>query len=304
MPDSFILTVQHVQGSGTSEYSFDSGELTVGRADSCDIVLDSDRVSRLHATFSITGNFVTVRDLGSANGTFVNEKRISGSRELLFDDVVRIGDCSIIVRGGRLQPDRVGGTYLRLKGRTAGFTSTILEFSKSPSLVGRGDDVDLSIVDPSVSRQHAKVQRRHDGSVLIVDLSSANGIKVNRRSVGMCELVPGDLVSIGHVEFIAELPYAATVSGMSAVGFAASFARQLRSVTVMRILWIVAALAAAVALAVAGWRLGGFPGDFQDVTVGADSAAGDAVVEVVGADVAPVGDVIGSGELPASTSDD
>lgn len=48
----------------------------VGRHSECDICLPSDEISRKHAKIFITADGLFVEDLGSANGTFVNGKRI------------------------------------------------------------------------------------------------------------------------------------------------------------------------------------------------------------------------------------
>jgi hypothetical protein len=72
------------------------GPLVIGRDRACDLVLEGDpRVSRRHVTIEVTGG-VSFRDLGSANGTFLNgSKRNEG--ELHVGDVVRIGDSELAV---------------------------------------------------------------------------------------------------------------------------------------------------------------------------------------------------------------
>jgi pSer/pThr/pTyr-binding forkhead associated (FHA) protein len=47
----------------------------IGRADSSDLVLDNPLVSRSHAVFETLGNNMTIRDLQSHNGTYVNGER-------------------------------------------------------------------------------------------------------------------------------------------------------------------------------------------------------------------------------------
>ena len=69
-----------------------NGWITVGRASSSDIVLDEDFVSSTHARFVPRGSFYYVEDLGSTNGTFVNEKQVSGEAQLKLDSRVRIGE--------------------------------------------------------------------------------------------------------------------------------------------------------------------------------------------------------------------
>jgi len=65
--------------------------LQVGRDASNDVVLDSPTVSRFHAQIERVGQRHRLRDLRSANGTFVNDQRVEGEVWLQPKDVIRIG---------------------------------------------------------------------------------------------------------------------------------------------------------------------------------------------------------------------
>ena len=67
------------------------GWIMVGRASTSDIVLDEEFVSSTHARFVPRGQFFFVEDLGSTNGTFVNEKQVAEA-QLRLDTRVRIGE--------------------------------------------------------------------------------------------------------------------------------------------------------------------------------------------------------------------
>jgi len=67
------------------------GWIMVGRASTSDIVLDEQFVSSTHARFVPRGQFFVVEDLGSTNGTFVNEKQVAEA-QLKLDTRVRIGE--------------------------------------------------------------------------------------------------------------------------------------------------------------------------------------------------------------------
>ena len=72
-------------------------DLIVGRTDG-DVIVADARVSRRHAAVRIEGGRVIVEDLGSANGTWLNEARLLGPRALSPGDRIRVGDTSLEVR--------------------------------------------------------------------------------------------------------------------------------------------------------------------------------------------------------------
>ncbi len=55
-------------------------QLVIGRSSELDIVLVEDMVSRKHAKITMTGGKITIEDLGSTNGTFVNGEKVRLSR--------------------------------------------------------------------------------------------------------------------------------------------------------------------------------------------------------------------------------
>lgn len=66
------------------------GWITVGRAPTSDIVLDEPYVSSTHARLVPRGQFYVVEDLGSTNGTYVNDRPVTEA-ELKLDARLRIG---------------------------------------------------------------------------------------------------------------------------------------------------------------------------------------------------------------------
>ena len=64
---------------------------TLGRSDTCAIVLASPTVSRLHATIELQHDRYMLRDAGSANGTFVNGARIGEPYQLSSGDTISLG---------------------------------------------------------------------------------------------------------------------------------------------------------------------------------------------------------------------
>jgi diguanylate cyclase (GGDEF)-like protein len=66
-------------------------EVSIGRSDQSGLCINSDLVSRHHATVVPAGDGHALRDEGSTNGTFVNDRRVSGSENLADGDQIRIG---------------------------------------------------------------------------------------------------------------------------------------------------------------------------------------------------------------------
>jgi pSer/pThr/pTyr-binding forkhead associated (FHA) protein len=55
-------------------------QLIIGRSSELDMVLVEDMVSRKHAKISMSGGKITIEDLGSTNGTFVNGEKVKTAR--------------------------------------------------------------------------------------------------------------------------------------------------------------------------------------------------------------------------------
>src|SRR5207237_967640 len=78
----------------------------IGRSDQCDISVKDGSMSGRHAEISKINGEIRVRDMGSANGIWLNGERVDDV-ELFDGDVLRLGQTSIRVDvvGGRKRPD-------------------------------------------------------------------------------------------------------------------------------------------------------------------------------------------------------
>jgi pSer/pThr/pTyr-binding forkhead associated (FHA) protein len=68
-----------------------ASEMTVGRAAGCQVVLDDTYVSQLHTRIFQRDGQVMVEDLGSTNGTYLNNRRVSGPMMMSRGDKLRVG---------------------------------------------------------------------------------------------------------------------------------------------------------------------------------------------------------------------
>jgi len=92
-----FLTWQIADGTPQT-YLLTKALTTIGRVGGNDIILPESGVSRQHARIERSGTRCILTDLGSLNGTFVNNERIDTERDLVDADVVRIGHVSIQIR--------------------------------------------------------------------------------------------------------------------------------------------------------------------------------------------------------------
>jgi pSer/pThr/pTyr-binding forkhead associated (FHA) protein len=190
------------------------GELLVGRAAAVEEgrLGDDPEISRRHARLvrGASGE-LTVEDLGSSNGTFVNGDRLQAVRTLQVGDVVRIGKTVLQVTdaSGRVpKPTRLGaapatevsalasGELLVKEGAAEGRVITL----DDELVIGRAESGEGRLGnDPELSRRHARVFRDGQGRWSIEDLGSANGTFVNGVRISDPQpLQVGDAVRLGR----------------------------------------------------------------------------------------------------------
>src|SRR5881227_1730464 len=75
-----------------------------------------------------------------------------------------------------------------------------VEVAKEMMLIGRQEDCDLRLDHKSVSKMHC-VLVKTDGVVLLRDLGSTNGTRVNGTRVRRAALLPNDQLAVAHFKF-------------------------------------------------------------------------------------------------------
>jgi len=100
-----------ISGDGTV-YTLDKPQLELGRSPRNDIVIADGRVSGRHALISMDGDAVILSDVGSSNGTFVNNMRLSEPIRLMDGDEIRVGDTRLTVVDDSARQSDVARTQL------------------------------------------------------------------------------------------------------------------------------------------------------------------------------------------------
>lgn len=139
--------------------------ITVGRDEGCDIRLSSGRVSRQHCTLQITERGLLLTDLGSRNGTFVNEQSVVGSRLLRTGDLLRVGPWEFRIAGSHTGVAVRPGDQETSEDEIANWLGTETESPSDPAMSG-GDTTLIPRMPSkpkfqSVAEEAADIIRRH-----------------------------------------------------------------------------------------------------------------------------------------------
>jgi HD-GYP domain-containing protein (c-di-GMP phosphodiesterase class II) len=132
--------------------------ISLGRLKGCDVVVDDEAASRRHCTVTAREDVCVVADLQSANGTFVNEKRIA-TVELQKGDKIRIGSTVIELTDVMDNTSAVSKPAGGSLGASSTTSLNIVE-TRSNTLVQRA-------VDPTKLEFLSQVYKRKDESHLL-----------------------------------------------------------------------------------------------------------------------------------------
>jgi pSer/pThr/pTyr-binding forkhead associated (FHA) protein len=92
-----VLVVHPADGSKAQTFRL-SEPLEVGRSESCRVRVDDTYVSQVHAKLYGKNGAWYVEDLGSTNGTYVNDRRVAAPIQVHAGDVVRVGKTLLELR--------------------------------------------------------------------------------------------------------------------------------------------------------------------------------------------------------------
>ena len=194
---------------------------TIGRSPNNTIPIPERHVSRQHAVISFRDGIFMISDLGSANGTFVNDKKLEDPFPLAHGDIIRlyvpILQFSAIVTEEEHEQARVTGTLIVpvaaggrpmlhvTSGPQEGAEIAVLTPSLRIGRATRNATWDISLQDAAVSRPHCEIKLLEDGQWGVIDLGSANGTIVNGVPVSTEEAHPlqdGYVISVGETTIL------------------------------------------------------------------------------------------------------
>lgn len=212
------------------EYTIETLPVKIGRKGGNEIVLEEKNVSRNHAQIMMKEDQYFIEDLGSTGGTNLNGEQIT-EKDIHTGDVIGIGNYQLHFNSGIPEDERTvfetseetvleEGTaidedrtmfYEEPETRLIVVKSENLEgeisLEEEEILLGRSEEIDVTVDDKRVSREHCKISRVGNDFV-ISDLGSSNGTFVNGLKVTEKPLENGDRIQIGSnvFEFRIEKP--------------------------------------------------------------------------------------------------
>ncbi|MEL7237201.1 MAG: FHA domain-containing protein, partial [Chloroflexota bacterium] len=195
------LTWTNPQTNALDEFVLTEGATaSIGRLADNDICIPEQHVSRSHAYVWYDGERggFFVKDLESANGTYVNDREIKEPALLVHSDeirlyVPRLRFSSVVTEHERTIAAEKGtlitavatsgkGKLIITTGPQEGNTIPLLLETLTVGRATSNADWEIALQDPSVSRPHAQLVL-DNGSWRVKDLGSANGTLVNNRPV-------------------------------------------------------------------------------------------------------------------------
>lgn len=200
--------------SETREFILTEGATaTIGRSSNNDIPIPEQHVSRQHAVINYRDGIFMVNDLGSSNGTFVNDQKVDEPFPLFAGDEIRLyvptvrflaidgaeevnneSDFVIVATDPKGQ-----GTLVITNGPQEGQNINLMLDSITIGRATSSATWEVLLQDPSVSRPHARLDR-HDDTWFITDLGSSNGTRINKQTLNPNQekaLADGDTLELG-----------------------------------------------------------------------------------------------------------
>ena len=164
--------------------------IKIGRANVNDVIINDTSVSREHALLLVeNGGVVTIRDLNSANGTFVNGVKIT-EENLSEGDEVKLGIYRFnweSILDPNSSVNKMNEDYSKFD-------------IKRKITIGRSLSNNIVLPFDDVSSLHAEILQMQNGDIFIVDKRSSNGTVVNGIKIESKKINKGDQVFIaeGH----------------------------------------------------------------------------------------------------------
>jgi len=159
---------------GQRDYPLPQGRFIVGRSEDAQLCLDDPLASRHHAALTLSGEGLTVEDLGSRNGVFLNKERVVGKQPVKHGDAITVGsqEMSIVQkRSARAETlARFEETSTSLQPQSGSAFGVLGAVADKALALGHGEDAERIL-----GRQMEQVLERREGTIDAATLGQCVG---------------------------------------------------------------------------------------------------------------------------------
>jgi len=195
-----LVQLKILHGSNTGKFiKIPAPKCVVGRGDECHLRPQSDAVSRQHCAIITTENEVTVRDLNSRNGTFVNGERVGEEAVLLTGDVLRVGplefELQIEQSASKAKRSKVSDIKEAVARTAEGNVTATSELSDIGDWLAEGDEADKErrTIDPDTRQFRIDETANPDTAVANKEAVAADTKAIDEGSKRPAKKAPGKL---------------------------------------------------------------------------------------------------------------
>jgi len=218
-PETFRANLYVHHADGTVEWyallpaSFARGPLVLGREPDCAINIDDGATSGHHASIRARGPALWLTDLGSTNGTLLDESRLRPDRPIRLDDgaVIGVGDADVrFLYSRRNNPIRLVAEFI--EGPLAGTR----QVTAGPSTtIGRA--AELVLDGPGVAPHHLRIDAYDAEHIYTVPLTAEGRTWIFQSPLDGVAAIPGGAeLTIGAHRFRLRVEAAPEATGTSA----------------------------------------------------------------------------------------
>src|ERR1700733_13363918 len=170
-----------------SKVEIAANPFVVGRAPDCSLTLEEPLASREHIKVIFEGGNYSLVDCGSRNGTYLNDEKVTGTKELRDGDEIRIGSTRLKFvsdKGGAhedesdddktrvasgsdpekkspgqavMEKKDIGDVEVKLRVADGPLQGGVFRNWESPLTIGRGLENNVVLIDDAVSTMHAQI---------------------------------------------------------------------------------------------------------------------------------------------------
>jgi DNA-directed RNA polymerase subunit RPC12/RpoP len=97
-----FVTIRIKDAEGYTRSSLSKDRMVLGRSSECDLPIKHSSISREHAAFSKEGDDWYIEDLGSSNGSWLNQDKLTGKVKLAEKDIVKCGSARLTFHSGEM----------------------------------------------------------------------------------------------------------------------------------------------------------------------------------------------------------